>query len=195
MVGVVVALSCPLPPKGNSVSEDYPPLFERTEIDGLKVVTDEVYQSGLSGYYGKIIPIRGLRKLTLEDDSVVIGCYDCEFAGTLGQTRQHRNQDHGVSVGRTRRKSAADAEAAGDTTPAVSIPQDSLSMTVHELLDLAAHVDQWETVLTQLEEKVEQLTEDLAEERKARRAAEREMVSLRRKIVKTLGLELTEGSE
>lgn len=181
----------------------YPPLFERstvtTEVDGRqvtrKVVKDEVYASGLSKHVGHLIPVHGVRVLTLDDGDVVYGCRDCEKAGTLGEVRMHRTAEHGASAGARPRKSAAEAAAAGATSGPVTIPQGALSMTVHELLDLAGHIDMWESVLAGMEERLAAVTADCNEAQRAQRASERELAAMKRKMARAMGLTIVTTPE
>jgi hypothetical protein len=177
----------------------YPPKFERQDIDGVKVLTDEVYESPLSKHVGKFIPVHGVRVLTLEDETIVYGCADCEFAGTLGQVRQHRGSDHGVSMGgnprRRRHKSAADAEAAGDTDEQLVLPRETLSMTLHDFLQTATLLDQWGSVLEGLEKRVEELVEENAELRVNLRNVTKDRDGIRRKVARAMGLEVITTEE
>lgn len=176
----------------------YPPLFERkevtVEVDGVsvtrKVVSDEVYASGLSKSAGRLIPVHGVRVLTLDDGSVVYGCRDCETVGTLGEVRTHRKAEHGAVIGGKSRKSAAEAAAGGAVAEQVTIPQDAMSMTLHELLDLGAHVDMWEQLLTGMEERLTTVTGERDEALRAQRAAERALEAMRKKMAKAMGLEI-----
>lgn len=145
----------------------YPPLFEREEVGGVKVVKDEVLASGLSGYHGRLIPMHGTRVLTLEDGTVTYGCRECEFTGSRGDVKAHRGEEHGVAVGGGGRRDNA--------VPDGRVPNPSseaLSMTVYEVLQLAELSGDWEEVLSKLEARVAELTEDVNEERRLRRVAE-----------------------
>lgn len=178
---------------------DYPPKFERADIDGVKVVSDVVYESPLSKHVGRFIPVTGIRILTLEDETEVKGCSDCDFAGTLGQVRQHRKAEHGVSMGGPARarthKSAADADAAGDVDRPITLPADVASMTMRDFFTTAALIDDWATVLENLERQVEELTEERVELRGELRAATRELGSFRKKVAKAMGLDIISTPE
>lgn len=178
---------------------DYPPKFERADIDGVKVVSDVVYESPLSKHVGRFIPVTGIRILTLEDETEVKGCSDCDFAGTLGQVRQHRKAEHGVSMGGPTRarthKSAADADAAGDVDRPITLPADVASMTMRDFFTTAALIDDWATVLENLERQVEELTEERVELRGELRAATRELGSFRKKVAKAMGLDIISTPE
>jgi hypothetical protein len=165
------------------VAVEYPPLFEREKVDGLRVVKDEVLASGLSGYVGKVVPLHGTRVLTLEDDSVTYGCRDCEFTGTRGEVKTHRGAEHGVATGGG---GAAKASAAAGR---ISMPSpEMLGMTLWELLEYASIMGEWEDVLPRLETRVRELTEERDEENRARRAAERALATLKTRIQKQLGV-------
>ncbi len=182
---------------------NYPPLFERTQVHGLKVVTDEGLPSGLSKRAGRLVPIHGIRRLTLEGDAVVLGCRDCETVTDLddekplGTMRRHRRDEHGVSKGGLTRahRSAAEAEAAGQTALPVVMPVSSLSMTLHELLELASHVDAWEDVLANLENQLTTALEERDEAVRAKNKAERELSNTQKKIAKAMGLTIVSTTE
>lgn len=180
-------------------SEDYPPKFVREDIDGVKVVSDVVYESGLSKHVGKFIPVTGIRVLTLEDDVELKGCADCEFAGTLGQVRVHRKAEHGVSMGGARRgvtyKSVEDADAAGDVDRPLVLPADTASMTMRDFFTTAALIDDWGTVLEQLEQQVADLTEERNQLRVDLRAVTRDRDSMRRRMAKAMGLKIVTTDE
>lgn len=174
--------------------EDYPPKFIREDIDGVKVVSDVVYESGLSKHVGKFIPVTGIRVLTLEDGSTVMGCADDEFAGSLGQVRVHRKADHGVSMGGARpgrtHKSAADVDAAGEADRPLVLPADTASMTMRDFFTTAALIDDWGSVLEQLEKQVEELTEERNQLRGELRTVTRERDGIRKKVAKAMGLDI-----
>jgi hypothetical protein len=167
--------------KGPEVSREYPPLFERK-----KVITDEVLESGLSGHVGRLIPIHGIRVLTLEDDSVVHGCRDCEFTGTRGEVKGHRAAEHGIALGGGVPKRSTDPAVAGQLPyPSAEV----LSMTFYELMELAQHVGEWEIVLGNQTTEIEELRGKLAEEIRLKRRAERELDTLKRRVKRLLGEE------
>lgn len=182
-------------PKGNFVADSgtdlWPPNpnVDRKKVGTRKVIKDEVLASGLSRHHNKLIPIKGVRKLTLDDGSVVYGCAECVYAAVedtegmtmLGAVRQHRAIIHGASTGGAKRgrSSAGDAPA--------SIPRD---MTVYELFELAAHIDEWEVVLSSLEKRLEEKIDENTELRQKLRVAERENASIKKKVARSLGLEL-----
>ena len=167
------------------MSREYPPLFERDEVDGKKVITDEVLASGLSGHVGRLVPIHGIRVLTLEDDTVVHGCRDCVFTGTRGEVKAHRAAEHGIALGGTPKRSTDPSVAGQLPYPSAEV----LSMTFYELLELAEHVGEWETVLGNLTTENEELRAKAAEATRAQRAAERELDTTKRRIRRLLGEE------
>lgn len=181
---------------------EYPPLFERTDVAGVKVVADTVFESPLSKKVGRFIPVHGIRVLTLEDGTERLACRDCEVVADaeddaggltpLGQIRAHRKAEHGVALGGARRKhqSAAEAAAAGDVAVPVVLPLDATSMTLHEILELAGHIDEWEGVLSAQDEKIEYLVAERNDLRIRLRAAERENAALKKRIAKALGMEV-----
>jgi len=191
-------------------AEDYPPTIVRTDIDGVKVVSDVVQESPLSRHTGDFIPVKGVRILTLEDETTRYACADCVFVAAperddqtqtpLGQVRAHRAEKHGVNIGGNRRgRKPAEAPEAPDPAGTVVLPRDTLSMSLLEILNLAGHIDTWSTVLTGLEEQNERLVGELqvalararAAERKVtelEKAAEREKANLQRRIAKAMGL-------
>lgn len=178
--------------------DGYPPKFERPDIDGVKVVSDVVLESGLSKHVGRFIPVTGVRVLTLEDESTLHGCADCEFAGTLGQVRQHRRAEHGVSLGgRSKRthKTVAEAEAAGDTDQPVVLPSDTGSMTMRDFFATAQLIDEWGTVLESLEQQLEAVTEERDRLRIEVRVVTRERDSIRKKVARAMGLTIVSTSE
>lgn len=182
------------------------PAFIREEVDGVKVVKDEVYASGLSFTGGRgLIPLNGYRTLTLADDTVVIGCRDCPETGTYGQMRIHRRDVHGVSIGRSKKTAGApaasfeEAEQAGMVAKGFDLPPESLSMTLFELLEYAKAVDEWELVFANQEARAKALAEqwkarvdDLTRQRNeaemAKRAAEHALKNMRSRLAKLLGV-------
>lgn len=174
---------------------DYPPLFERKKVNGTAVVSDEPMPSGLSKL-GAFIPIRRIRLLTLEDDTVVHGCALCPFDGTLGEVRQHLTAKHGMSRGGVRAKSPAEA-ATDDVFADRRLPYPSevaLGRTLWELLDLAEKVDDWEDAFAAQETLIADLRAKTAEANLAKAAAEKELHALQRKVRRALGVDVVAGS-
>lgn len=165
------------------MAREYPPLFERDKVDGKKVIRDEVLASGLSGHVGRLVPIHGIRVLTLEDESVVHGCRDCEFTGTRGEVKGHRAAEHGIALGGTPKRSTNPGVAGQLPYPSAEV----LSMTFYELIELAEHVGEWEEVLGNLSSENEELRGKVAEAVRAQRAAERELETKTRRIKRLLG--------
>jgi hypothetical protein len=171
--------------------DDYPPRFERTDIDGVKVVSDVVFVSPLTKYTGRFIAQSGTRVLTMEDGTVVHGCADCVFAGKLGQVRQHRNADHPeMSSGVPRRRHKTDASAGDEALEPFVVPRETLSMTMRDFFTTAALIDDWGTVLEQLERQVEELTEERSQLRADLRTVTRDRDSIRKKVAKAMGLDI-----
>lgn len=112
-------------------------------IRGLKVVKDESLPSNLPPVDGHVYPLK-IRVLTLEDDSVVYGCADCEeFAETAGEIRKHRARVHGgAPLGRKRAAPVLSADAA--------------EMTLGELLELAQGASTWGRVVENLTDQMTQ---------------------------------------
>jgi len=183
---------------GTRTAADYPPLIQRPDIDGVKVVSDVVLESGLSKHVGYFVAITGIRVLTLEDESVVYGCAEDEFAGTLGQVRQHRRAEHGVSLGGRRKthKSVAEAEAAGDLDAGpLVLPAETGSMTLRDFMRVAGEIDQWAVVLENLEQRLAEAIEQRDEARIEARAATRELATMKRKLARAMGLEIVNTPE
>jgi len=178
----------PEPPAAGELDDDeqalYPPNFVRDQVDGVKVVKDEVLSSGLSAHMGRLVPLKGYRVLTLENGEQVYGCNDCpDFTGTRGEVKAHRGAEHEVALGgssRRRKDPAADGEV-------VTLPPGSDTMTLRELLELAGHVAHWETVLANLASENEDLRATLAAEKAARRTAERDLDKLQQKLRRLVG--------
>lgn len=161
--------------------KEYPPLFEREHVHGVKVVRDEVLPSGLSSHVGKVVPLHGTRVLTLADGTTVHGCRDCEFTGTRGEVKVHRGEEHGVAGGGPRARAAEPAGRLPYPSPEV------LSMTLYELIELAEHIDSWEDVLTNYQKRDEEKSALLLEARQGRSGAEKELSALRRKLARLVG--------
>lgn len=193
-------------PKGNVVAESGPeswppnPGVSRDMVNGLKVVVDEVLPSGLSKP-GKLVPIKGIRRLTLEDDSVVLGCADCLFVAVedtqtftkLGQVRQHRAIKHGTSLGGVQKKTRADVEEV--TVSQARLPENVRAMTIGEAVDLAVHADEWEQVFSTQQEKIEALVAERDGLRIELRAKEREFTGLQKRMARAMGLKIVETEE
>ncbi len=125
------------PPAGDSVRY----------INGLAVVSDEPVSSGLPVRPGRpAIPIHGIRVLTLEDDSVVYGCRDCDVVDTRGEIQKHRYRKHGA--GKPGRKPASQA---GD--PPVS--HDLAAMTLGDIIELARDAGCWGDMFAAAEARAE----------------------------------------
>jgi len=184
-------------PEAEDPAKAYPPKFERPDIDGIKVVSDVVFESPLSKYVGRFVPVTGVRVLTLENGEVVHGCADDEFAGTLGQVRQHRRADHGVSLGGRRRthKSAAEAEAAGDVDAPLVLPAETGSMTMRDFFSVAAQIDEWAVVLENMERQLEAVTEERDQLRIEARAAAKELATIKKRIARAMNLEIVSTPE
>lgn len=173
------------PSKGDQVAREYLPVYVREEVGGVKVVKDEVLESGLSAKVGRPIPMHGTRVLTLEDGTVTYGCRECPVTGTRGEVRKHRYAEHGATL----------TDAAGKPGPIQDSPitgrlqmtGETLSMTVYELLELAVHVGEWETAFGNQEQQVEDLRDKLVTETVARKTAERELAALKRRLQKLVG--------
>lgn len=178
----------PEPTAGAEVDDDeqalYPPNFVRVEVDGVKVVKDEVLSSGLTAHMGRLVPLKGYRVLTLENGEQVYGCNDCpDFTGTRGEVKAHRGAEHEVALGgssRRRKDPGADGEA-------VTLPPGADTMTLKELLELAGHVSQWEVILANLASENEDLRAAVAAERAGRRTAERELDKFQQKLRRLVG--------
>jgi hypothetical protein len=166
--------------KGHFVAVAYPPEFVRDEVDGKKVVKDEVLASGLSGYKGRLIPIHGIRVLTLEDGSVVHGCRSCRTEGTRGQIMAHLTAFHSVNPA-SRRGSNGEVRQ-------LPFPKGAqLSMTVYELIEMAESVGEWEEVLTNMEAENERLRELVAERTAQLKTEQREHQKLQNTLARLVG--------
>lgn len=173
----------------------YPPRIKREFVDGKKVVKDEVLRSNLPARPGELPPpMHTTRVLTLEDDSVVYGCGDCEVTGaTRGDIRKHRNVKHGVTSVARRSPTRSDTES--PTLPAPS--GEMLGMTLYELLELSASVAEWEKVFSnqeaendRLRQALTQKDQDLAERTRELRAEQRDHDRLKARIARLIGSEL-----
>lgn len=140
------------------MSETYPPLIERTEVDGVRVVKDEVLASGLSSAVGKLVPLKGTRVLTLENGEVTYGCADCLTHGTRGEVSQHRATEHPASA---RKRGPGRPAAAGSKAPAVS--PEVMALSLAELLELATLASETEGQFARLEARIAELEGKLVE--------------------------------
>lgn len=163
------------------MADEYPPTIRRTKVDGVPVVKDEVLSSGLTAAVGRLVPIRGIRVLTLKNGEVVHGCRDCLFHGSRGEVKSHRIAEHGESSGGNRGGGRA-GDGAG---PAVAINPDTLAMSVGELLELAGYVGDWESVLENVQRQrddalsaVVEKSKELSAERRAHNALKKRLKSL-----------------
>ncbi len=199
--------------------EDFPPKIRREDVDGVKVIDDVPMEAPLTKYTGGFVPVKGIRILTLDDGTTRHACTDCVYVAPaeredqkqtpLGRIRAHRIEKHGVRSGGNRRgRKPAEAPEAPDPTGTVALPRDTLSMSLLEIMNLAAHIDQWGTVLTGLEEQNERLVGELQDalarartaERKVadlEKAAEREKAAMQKRIAKAMGMAIvsTEDKE
>jgi hypothetical protein len=192
-----------------AAAEDFPPLFVREKVDGLKVVNDVVMESPLTAATGRFVPYHGFRVLTLEDDSTRTACEDCPFIADpelpqtpFGQTRAHRRAKHGVNIGGrpsragNPRASAEEAEQAGLVPHTVTLPAHAAAMTLHEAFELYEEIDTWAVVLANQQEKITELVQERDEAVRARRVADRELTALKKKMAKAMGLTIvTTGDE
>ena len=182
----------------------YPPRFTRVEVDGQKVVTDHVQPAGLSTPE-QLVPVPGIRVLTLEDGTVLHACNDCQFVSnpelkmtTLGQVRQHRKAHHpALSRGGRTKVTPEEADVigvpAGRRLPYPSA--DALGRSLLEILELAERIDQWEEAFAGQEEVIRGLRETTAEAVQRAATAEKELKAMRRKtasLARTLGMTVTE---
>lgn len=154
----------------------YPPRIERKKVGGVAVVTDEVLPSGLSKP-GVLVPIKGIRKLTLADGTVAHGCRDCLFDGSLGEVRAHRHAAHGEPHA-----------GSGRARPPAGIPPDAAEWTIGELWALAAHVEEWSDVLANTTRQRDEALIALAERTQELAAERRGHNALKKKIGKLLGV-------
>ena len=180
-------------PKGFFVDQDFPPRFPRVEVNGKRVVRDVVLASALSKRHGVLIPLHGTRVVTLDDGEVVHACAECEFTGTRGGVSVHR-ADPGVVCGKTEDRPVEPplpvpaVPVAGVTPVGVGgVADDARSLTVGEILDLAGHIHQWDALLSRQEEQLAGLRAQVTQEATGRRAAQRELEALKRKMKRLIG--------
>lgn len=162
------------------MSDEYPPLFERKEVDGVPVVRDEVLQSGLSARAGRVVPIHGIRVLTLEDKRQVFGCRDCEVTGTRGEVVKHRNAEHDKQVGSKRGAGAA-------VDPASGLPEDLAGMTLGEVFELAASMSRWGDLYETERARAESLAAELAQAKKDLAAEQKALTAIKGRLKKLVG--------
>lgn len=124
-----------------------PPSTPVRRVDGLIVVSDEPLPSPLS-QPGKVVAFQALRLITLEDGSTVIGCRDCEVTGSRGDVQRHRYHDHGAHRPGPKRRVLQPGGPLG-------LPPEQLTLTLGDLLKLAAERDQWADMVATMEATVE----------------------------------------
>ncbi len=106
-------------------------------VNGLRVIADDPVHSHLPIKAGAApITFRGVRLLTLEDQSQVYACTSCEFTGGRGEVQVHRAHEHGAGAPGRRRQEPG-------------IPSEVLAMTLGELMHLAAGIHGWESLFEQ----------------------------------------------
>lgn len=106
-------------------------------VGGLKVVGDDPVHSHLPTQHGAPpVTFRGMRVLTLEDQSQAYACTSCDFTGTRGEVQVHRAQEHGAGKSGRRRQEPG-------------IPQELLAMTIGEVLHLSTGIHIWEELFEQ----------------------------------------------
>lgn len=115
-------------------------------VNGLAVVKDEGMPSSLPTPPGHTQPTyKTFRLLTLADGSQVTGCGECnDFAGTRGQVQKHRYDVHNAP--KPGRKSSGESPISAEIA----------SMTVADLVELAANAAGWGARFEELEDKVEE---------------------------------------
>lgn len=178
----------------------WPPAFERKRVGKLKVIQDRVLPSGLSSFKGDLVGIRGIRVLTLEDESERLGCNDCEFVtdddalSPLGDIRKHRNAEHGVSMGGTHRRTttratAGEAEARGETANRrLPMPSaNALAYSMWEILEFMTRVDDWEDAFAAQAEIIAGFQARLDAETQRANVAERALKSQTAKLKRLVG--------
>jgi hypothetical protein len=184
--------------KGIRVAKVYPPAFIREEVDGKKVIKDEVLPSNLPARAdGARPPMHTVRVLTLEDGSVVYGCRDCEATGeTSGEIRAHRNREHGVAA--STRRSPVNPDANG-SPPLPAPTADMLGMTLYEMFELGANISHWNKIFGNQEAEAERLRKlltekdgELAELRRQLKTEERDHERTKARIARVLGAVLPE---
>ncbi len=176
------------------MATQFPPAFVRKTVNGQKVVSDEVLKSGLSTE-DHIVPIHSVRVLTLADGSVVYGCRNHPFEGTLGEVRKHSHAEDGIRRGGHRSPAAShdDAVAAG-TVATRKLPYPSaeaLSRTLWEVLEDAEKFDDWEDAFAGQQQTIDDLRQQLAAANLRAAEAEKAVTAMKRKVArafKTLGL-------
>lgn len=138
----------------------YPPLIKRDKVGGVAVVKDEVLASGLTEKVGRLVPLKGTRKLTLADGTVTYGCADCLTHGTRGEVGMHRAEEHPPPA--PAKKRGPGRPGRGDAK-AASYSAELRDMTFGELLELAVLAADSEAQFARLEARIEELEALLAE--------------------------------
>jgi hypothetical protein len=154
------------------VSDSYPPKVRRTEVAGVAVVKDEPLPSGLSKR-GALVPLTGTRQLTLFDGRVLFGCNDCEMTGTRGEVQSHRAREHGGESAEPARPQARNRTGLSD---------DTLSMQLRELLELASQVEHWQDIFEGIRRERDLALAQVAELKNKLVAEQRDHRKLQQKI-------------
>jgi hypothetical protein len=181
--------------------------YRHTEVDGSKVVKDEVLLSGLSNAKRRV-PLHGTRVLTLADGRRVYACRDCSYLGDRtaeedgkkvlslrGDIRKHRYEKHGVAKSgppKGRRRGGGDQveELPLDDVDQAGLPypnENVRGMQLGDLLEFAESVDQWGRVMGAL-------TEDRDQWKDRALAAEQRVRQFERALGKLLPAKEGDGS-
>lgn len=154
-------------------------------VDGVLVTHVEQVLSPLTNTQGYPIYFHTLRLYTLQNGVKVFACADCpEVTGARGEVRVHRVAVHGDGRSGHRKKAVQDD---GTVDPARLLTAGAMSMSVGELLRLAAAVDGFEDLLAAVENERDAALTKVVEERGLRLAAEREVARMKRNLAKLLG--------
>lgn len=145
-------------------------------VDGVRVVKEEALRSPLSAHVGVPVVFHTLRVLTLENGQQVCGCADCpDVTGTRSEVKRHRIAAHGEPAGGRTRKNTGKS--------GLALPPDAASITIGELVALAAHVDKWE-------DENHRLATALAEANARADAAEKKLAALHKALGRIPGLKI-----
>jgi hypothetical protein len=153
-------------------STDKPP----RRVQGLLVVKDEPVSSPLSELLGSPVYFQGRRRLTLEDQQVVVGCADCDFVGDNGRAGEvitHRVDAHGAKRGGARARPESDG---GADVATLTVPVQSLGLSLGEIIELATQIGGWEQVLERVREDRDELRTKLLEQRQEAAVREKELL-------------------
>lgn len=145
-------------------------------IDGLRVIADEPVVTALPHPPDRPpVCLKGFTRLTLEDQTVLYACSECDFTGERGEILRHRAAKHGTAMGG--RRKGVDYPAKDDRRRRDDTLTAAMALSIGEVIELAADINNYGTLISTLTAERDDLRDRLVaveqEVRKYRLAFER----------------------